>query len=278
MPRLILTSAFIALSLGLTSNASATSIGFCVTPVGTFGVIPCDMGCSGAAIAEKSADTISQYADYIQEHISIAVNAQQCSVNDQAGWSKYRSEISSSNRDIQTEIEDYTLVLSDKLGALAIIFDGSIKSMSSAFKSLITDTVNIITMQTKSAVRATVQSGDLSRSINSPVIRTIAEDLKHQRSLLIKDLEANKLNLSFRTELEVAEQTNEHGKSTAVKQVHSEFVKQQANFVWSENNNFAKPSVHYRPLLGLDVNEVELSALVVAAINRSNIELLRSDQ
>ena len=196
-PIFLISAALTIVSLSLSQRVSALEYGFCITPFGTYGVIPCDLACIGSAAVEGAINVTSKYAEYVGTLAQATGTAAVCSASTISGAAKISSKISTGSTRLQIQINKETLQLNDLIAGSAHTHEENMRISNKLKQELNLRLQNHITQTAKVMIGITNEQKKQISTQSTSTTQVLLENIEDIRLQLKKRKMRKEEILSF---------------------------------------------------------------------------------
>lgn len=257
-------------------EAQSMDFGLCITPVGVWGVVPCDMSCVGSSFIEGSTTATSSYAEYMASFVEMSAKATQCTTSVLSGFANYDSAVASASSALTTLIQTNTTRLSRDISAASTTFDGNMKLKNKLQQDLMLSLQNHISTTVKDTLKVFYQADGIDHKQSDAVTKIMVTNIEEQRSRFQNEAELRERA----AEIQAYDQTSaEMSKQSKVleKISDSKNLDNRLKLVWDQNQTIF--DITPSPLAEIPMilpNKIELLASNLALQNSSNTDYFRS--
>ena len=193
-PTFLLSAALTIVSITFSQRVSALEFGFCITPFGTYGVVPCDLACIGSAAVEGAINATSKYAEYVGTLAQATGTTAVCSASTISGAAKISSKISTGSTRLQIQINKETLQLTDLIAGSAHTHEENMRISNKIKQELALRLQNHITQTAKVMIGITNEQNKQSSTQSKSTTQALLENIEDIR-LLLKDRKIRKVEM-----------------------------------------------------------------------------------
>lgn len=188
----LIRSALIISSFTMMSfSANAYEIGFCVTPAGAYGVIPCDLACVGSAAIDGASEATAKYSEYVGTLARATGTVAACSANTASGEAKINSKVVSTSTTLQSQLRTSTLDITDLIAGTAFTFEDSLRIGNKIKMDTSLSLENHISQVATKFLLTLLTSRDREREQSPTTTNALVENLSNTQRR-VKTVEANK--------------------------------------------------------------------------------------